>query len=147
MTQNEYEQSKQRLAEQRRAGVELVERAYEAQMRALELVWMLQGGAAPAGAGVPAPAASAPPPLPERPRRRSGPEVEEDVLAALPRLPEVFTRKEVCHALGYEPDRGALYRTLKKLAGDGLTHVEFAGDGQRPARYRKAGREHSPAPA
>jgi hypothetical protein len=78
---------------------------------------------------------------------RRGQEVEADVLAAFPRLPEAFTRNEVCDALGYEPDRGALYRTLKRFVADGLTRVEFSGDGQRPARYRKTGREHSPAPA
>jgi hypothetical protein len=144
MTQQEYEQSKQRLAEQRRAGVELVERAYEAQMRALELVWMLQGGAGPAALPA-ADVSPGPPVLPERPRRRSGPEVEADVLKAFPRLPDVFTRREVCGVLGYEPDRGALYRALKKLVEDGLTRVEFAGDGQRPARYRKTAPEHSPA--
>ncbi|MFL6259285.1 MAG: hypothetical protein ACJ76Y_06195 [Thermoanaerobaculia bacterium] len=148
MTQNEYEQSKQRLEEQRRAGVELVERAYEAQMRALELVWMLQGGkgsaALPAGAVATAPAAPPPSP-PEQPRQRKGPEVENDVYARFWELPEVFTRRDVCRVLGYEPDRAVLHRILKKLLRDEYTSVEFQGDGQRPAKYRKTGKERSPA--
>jgi hypothetical protein len=143
MTQNEYEQSKQRLEEQRRTGVELVERACEAQMRALELVWMLQGGAGstalPAGAAV----AAAPPPA-AQPQPKKGPEVEDDVYSQFWKLPEVFTRRDVCRMLGYEPDRAVLHRILKKLLGDGFTSLEFKGDGQRPAKYRKTGKERSP---
>ncbi len=147
MTQTEYEQSRHRLEEQRRSGVELVERAYEAQIRALELVWMLQGGVGtlPLPARTVAPAPHSPPPL-EMPRRKRGPEVEEDVRARLSELPEVFTRRDVCRVLGYEPDRAVLHRVLKKLLAEGLTHLEFGGDGQRPARYRKAGAAHSPEP-
>ena len=36
MTDSEYEQLKKHLEEQRRIGMDLVERAYEAQIRALE---------------------------------------------------------------------------------------------------------------
>lgn len=149
MTQAEYEHSKQRLEEQRRAGVELVERAYEAQMRALELVWMLQGGTAsaalPAGVVTAAPVSPAPPIPPEQPRHRKGPEVEDDVYAKFWQLPEVFTRRDVVRVLGYEPDRAVLHRILKRLLGDGYTSLEFKGDGQRPAKYRKTGKERSPA--
>jgi hypothetical protein len=143
MTQAEYEHSKQRLAEQRRAGVELVERAYEAQMRALELVWMLQGGAVSATLPA-APPSPAPPPPPEQPRRHRGPEVEEAVYSRFWELPEVFTRRDVCRVLGYEPDRAVLHRILKKLLRDGFTSLEFKGDGQLPAKYRKTGKERSP---
>jgi hypothetical protein len=140
MTQNEYEQSRQRLEEQRRAGVELVERAYEVQIRALELVWMLQGGGdilpLPAEAVAAAPPPPAPPP-PEQPRRRKGSEVEGDVYSRFWELPEVFTRRDVCRVIGYEPDRTALHRILKKLLQDGYTSLESKGDGQRAARYRK----------
>lgn len=144
MTQAEYEHSKQRLQEQRRAGVELVERAYEAQMRALELVWMLQGGAASAST---APVPPAPVPPPEQPRRQSGPEVEDEVYSRFWEMPEVFTRRDVCRVLGYEPDRAVLHRILKKLLGDGFTSLEEKGDGQKPAKYRKTGKERSPASA
>ena len=144
MTQAEYEHSKQRLEEQRRAGVELVERAYEAQMRALELVWMLQGGTVPAPT---APAAPAPPAPPEQPQRRKGPEVQDEVYNKYRQLPEVFTRRDVCRVLGYEPDRAVLHRVLKKLLGEGFTTLEFAGDGQTPAKYRKTHKEDLPDPA
>jgi hypothetical protein len=144
MTQAEYEHSKQRLEEQRRAGVELVERAHEAQIRALELVWMLQGGAASASTAPPPPAPPAPP---EQPQHRKGPEVEDDVYLQYWKLPEVFTRRDVCRALGYEPDRAVLHRVLKKLLRDGFTSLEFKGDGQSPAKYRKTYKEKLPDPA
>lgn len=144
MTQAEYEHSKQRLEEQRRAGVELVERAYQAQVRALELVWMLQGGtgptALPPGTVITAPPPPAPPPA-AQPQPKKGLEVEDDVYARFWQLPEVFTRRDVCRLLDYEPDRAVLHRILKKLLRDGFTSVESPGDGQRPAKYRKTGKE------
>ena len=146
MTQDEYNLSKRRLEEQRRSGVELVERAFEAQVRALELVWMLQGGAGPAVLPATA-AAPVPPPPTEQPRRRKGPEVEEDVYARFSELPESFTRRDVCRVLGYEPDRAVLHRVLKKLLEEELTYVELKADGQRAARYRKTGVEPSPGSA
>jgi hypothetical protein len=42
MTRGEYERRKQRIEEQLRAGIELMESAYRAQIRALDLVWMVQ---------------------------------------------------------------------------------------------------------
>jgi len=150
MTREHYEQSKRRLEEQRRAGVELVEAAYEAQVRALDLVWMLQGEGADRGlpgngglAAVPTsavPAASAP-----VTPRRSSQEVEEDVQEALAKLPATFTRNDVCGALGYEPDRGVLYRTLTKLVEEGVLRLESRGDGRKPAVYGRAGAAPSPA--
>jgi hypothetical protein len=75
MTRDEYERRKGRLEEQLRAGIELMESAYRAQVRALDLVWMVQAeeetavfllgrrcrtgsceaGAAPAARATPAP--------------------------------------------------------------------------------------------
>ena len=144
MTQNEYEQSKRRLEEQRRAGVELVERAYEAQVRALDLVWMLQGGMGtpplPAETVAAAPPSPGPPPAPvspERPPHKLGAEVTADVQARLPELPEVFTRHDLCQALGYQPDRAVLYRVLQNLVNDETLLVEFYGSRRKPTRYRK----------
>ncbi len=151
MTHNEYEQSKRRLEEARRAGVEMVEAAYQAQMRALEMVWMLQGGLAEgtpssAGSGAPAPVAQEPPaPPPARPRKQSADEVDDDVRANLWRLPESFTRGDVCDVLGYEPDRGALYRSLKRLQEEGYLGVESKGSGQKATTYRKTVDASSPA--
>ena len=151
MTHNEYEQSKRRLEEARRTGVEMVEAAYQAQMRALEMVWMLQGGLAEgifssAGSGAPAPAAQEPPsPPPTRPRKQSADEVDDDVRANFWRLPESFSRGDVCEALGYEPDRGALYRCLKRLREEGSLDIESKGSGQKATIYRKAGGGSPPA--
>jgi hypothetical protein len=45
--------------------------------------------------------------------------VSEDVQESFPRLPESFTRGDVCEALGDEPDRAVLYRILQELVRDG----------------------------
>lgn len=150
MTRNQYEQHKQRLEEQLRTGIQLLETAYQAQVRALELVWMLQGEAgrglvipvAPEPAPAPSPAKQeTPPPLPppSRPRRRGPGELEYDVRVALQRLPEPFTRRDICGALGYEPDRGSLYRVLQDLVREGSLRVESTGTGQIPTVYRQTG--------
>jgi hypothetical protein len=65
--------------------------------------------------------------------------LEGDIRAALPRLPETFTRREVCEALGDEPDRGSLYRILQELTREGRLRVESTGTGQLPTTYRKTG--------
>ncbi|HWM90148.1 MAG TPA: hypothetical protein VN493_05225 [Thermoanaerobaculia bacterium] len=157
MTRDEYERRKGRLEEQLRSGIELLETAHRAQMRALDLVWMVQaeedtgtswsetalpssGGPAP-----PAPASREPLPPPDPPRRRRAPEVDADVRAAFARLPKTFTRRDVCEALGYEPERGALYRTLQDLTRNGIVRVETPGGGQRATAYRKTGADPSPA--
>ncbi|HET9226677.1 MAG TPA: hypothetical protein VFR31_08420 [Thermoanaerobaculia bacterium] len=84
MTRDEYERRKQRIEEQLRAGIELMESAYRAQMRALDLAWMVQAeedAEAPPPPPVPEPAS--PPPLPPR---RSAPEVDADVRSAMSRI-------------------------------------------------------------
>lgn len=151
MTSEQYEQRKRRLEEQLRTGIQLLESAYQAQVRALDLVWMIQAeesSAEPAGEGaalfppVPAPAQQGPSPslqAPGRPRRRGAGELEGDLHAALPRLPETFTRVDVCGALGYEPNRGSLYRALQDLVREGFARVESAGAGRIPTVYRKTG--------
>jgi hypothetical protein len=142
MTRDEYEQSKARIQEQHRAAVELMDTACKAQLRALDLVWMVQGqggagGEALAGLVIPA----APPPAkqeePKKPRRKSSPEVAKDVVAVVGRLPEKFTRHDVIKLLGYEPERGALFRALKDVIDEGHIRVEQAGSGQVPAIYRR----------
>jgi hypothetical protein len=144
MTRDEYERRKQRIEEQLRAGIELMESAYRAQIRALDLVWMVQ---AEEDAESPPPPPPAQQPLrpPDKPRRRSAPEVDDDVRSAFGSLPETFTRRDVCEALGYEPDRGALYRSLQLLTRSGALRVESPGGGQRATTYRKTGADPSPA--
>lgn len=132
MTDPEYEQLKKHLEEQRRIGMELVERAYEAQMRSLEMIRTLQGRSGPVALPAPVPS-----PATEQSRRRTAPEVWHDVCEIFPNLPERFTRRDVCDALGYEPDRGALYKTLQGLAAQGDFAIEATGKGQKGTVYRK----------
>jgi hypothetical protein len=69
--------------------------------------------------------------------------VDADVHAAFASLPETFTRRDVCEALGYEPDRGALYRSLQLLTQSGALRIESRGGGQRATAYRKTGADPS----
>ncbi len=140
MTREQYEEQKRRLAEQHRSLVEMVDAAYQSQLRALDMVWRMMSGEgsadprpAPAPPAAP-PRASAPTPA-ARPRRRAG-ELYEEVRATLARLPDLFTFSDVCRELGYNPDRGSLYRTLQDLQDLGSIALHFRGQGTRPTRYR-----------
>jgi hypothetical protein len=144
MTRNQYEQHKRRLEEQLRAGIQLLETAYQAQVRALDLVWMLQAEAEAQGAFLPQETAAAlspprekTPPPPSQSRRRGAGDLEADVSAVVPQLPETFTRRDICQALDYEPDRGSLYRILRDYVRDGSLRIESVGAGQNPTRYRR----------
>jgi hypothetical protein len=132
MTDPEYEQLKKHLEEQRRIGMDLVERAYEAQMRALEMVRTLQGVAGPVALPAPVPS-----PAPERPPHRTATEVTSDIIKIIGSLPQRFSRREVCEALGYEPDRGALYKALQTLVKGGWAVVETKGSGQTATVYHQ----------
>jgi hypothetical protein len=151
MTHEDYERRKQRLDEQLRAGIELLESAHRAQVRALDLVWMLQSeeqGQAPSPAAPTAGAAPAkrePAALPETSRRRSPAEVARDVGKRFHGLPESFSRVDVCEALGYKPNRGALFRILQELVRQGHLVVEAQGGGNRATVYRKTGRSATSA--
>jgi hypothetical protein len=145
MTREQYEQRKRRLEEQLRAGIQLLESAHQAQVRALDLVWMLQ--AEEIAAEPMAETAEVAPPSPEptpapapspAPRRGTG-HLENDLRTALPRLPGQFTRGDVCAALGYEPDRGTLHRLLQELVREGSVRVESVGSGRRATIYRRTG--------
>ena len=138
MRQREYELRRQKLDDQLREGIELLQAAHRQQLRALELVWQMTGeepgeepDAEPAAAVPPAPAAPPPPP------RRSTWEVGADLDAALAHLPELFDRNDLCAVLGYEPDRNALYRALQQAVIDGRLRREEAGSGQRSTKYRR----------
>jgi hypothetical protein len=142
MRREEYEQRKQRLEEQFREGTALLEAAHRQQLRALELVWMTTAEEDLAfGAGPTAEPAAVPrnpsPPAPPRPRRRGAGELEEEVGAALASVPEVFDRNDVCRVLGYEPDRGSLYRILQELVNGGTLTRQRRGSGKATTQYRK----------
>jgi hypothetical protein len=119
-----------------------VETAYQAQMRALEMVWNLLAGAADTPLLSAAPATSAPtaaelaPPPAPRNRRRAG-EVEQELRRIYRQLPETFGRSDIHALLGYQPDRGALYRILAELSSQGALVIQEVSLGRRPATYRK----------
>lgn len=151
MTRDEYEQHMQRLAEELRAGVELLEMAHRNQVRALKLVWATTGGegveipppvVAATVRSVPSPAvpvqAAVPAPVPQ-PGRRGPWALFNDVQAALAEAPDVFDRNDICRLLGYEPDRGSLYRTFQELIDNGALEIQQSGSGKWPTRYRKKG--------
>jgi DNA-binding PadR family transcriptional regulator len=52
-------------------------------------------------------------------------------------LSESFTRRDICEALGYEPDRGSLYRVLQDLVREGSLRIKTTGTGQKPTTYRQ----------
>ena len=79
-------------------------------------------------------------------RRRAIADLEVDVREALPHLPETFTRRDVCRALGDEPDRGSLYRILQELVQKGSIGVQSVETGQIPTVYRKNGVLQTPEP-
>jgi hypothetical protein len=138
MTQDEYERTKTRLAEQRRSAIEMVEAGYQAQIQALELYWTLRNGEGEvahsveviSGGPAAAPASEqGTPPAAKGETRRSAPEVDADVRATFPLLPETFTVRDVYRSIGYQPYRSALYLSLRKLVQEGLIRVLEPGSG------------------
>jgi hypothetical protein len=138
MTREEYEERRRRLDAELRAGIELLEQGHRAQVRALDLVWSTQGNH-PLSA--PPPQQAAPPSRPAVPppkrRRRDPREISDAVDAILDELPPVFTKDDICRALGEMPDRRALHRVFKNLQRNGLVAVESYGSGRIPASYRR----------
>lgn len=165
MPLGDFERYRERLERQLRADVGLLVEAYRAKLRAYETVARTRGEldgagpwpalevsnllpAAPSGPAevpglAPAPApgdgrlAAAPAPPPESPKRRSPFEVVEAVEAALSQVGEVFDRRELCRALGFEPNRATLYRILQELEHEGRIAVVEYGSGTIGHRYRK----------
>jgi hypothetical protein len=144
MRRDEYEQRKQRLETQLREGIALLEAAHRQQVRALELVWITTAEEdlvfSPQPAVKPVAVRSSPPPTapPSRPRRRGPGELEGEVEDALAVVPESFDRNDVCRVLGYEPNRGSLYRVLQELVNAGRLTIQQGGSGRTSTRYRKS---------
>lgn len=150
MTHDEFEECKRQLEEQHRAGMALLDAAYRHQLRVLELVWTSASrGETDRPLPIPAPVSS-PPPLPaaaaakRRPRRSAG-ELDEEVAAVLPGLPNTFDVRQLRRALGYEPDRGSLHRVLQRLMEQNALAVQSHGSGTQPAKYRKRPADPSPS--
>jgi hypothetical protein len=88
-----------------------------------------------------------PDPAPSQPRRRGPGELEEEVEAALRKVPEEFDRNDVCQALGYEPERASLYRILQRFRTEGRISVLQNGNGRAPTIYCKISELDSPSQA
>jgi hypothetical protein len=52
------------------------------------------------------------------------------------RLPEPFAFSGASRALGYNPDRGSLYRVLQEPKDQGHIALHSHGKGTEPTRYR-----------
>jgi len=163
MPTRDYERFRRQLEKQFRADVELLYGGYCAKLRAYEMMHRLPGDlggfeelgprflltpdlphslpALPPSAPEPAaqPPAVPPDPAPApAPRRRSaGYELYDAILAILDQLPEPFTQRDVCAALGYEPSRSSLHRALRTLQFNEWLEKEERGTGRFSNLYRK----------
>lgn len=127
MTREDYEERRRRLDDELRAGRELLEASHRAQVRALDLHWEAEQGSA-----VPDLA-----PPPEKRPRRPALELYDAAVESLDDLPEVFTKDDLCRALGETPDRRALYRVMTDLAREGWIRLEDRGRSRIPSSYRR----------
>jgi hypothetical protein len=138
MTRNEYEARRRRLDEELRAAMELLKAGHQAQVQMLDLLLKLstEGTADPA-----APDPSPIGPLAEeparRPRRRGPGELVDEVIALLPKLPELFTKDDVAQSLAEPADRSSLFRVLQELQALGWYKLDRAGQGRYPTVYRQ----------
>jgi hypothetical protein len=149
MTTRSERERRRLLEEQLQAALEMVRSGYGMAVRALEALRAESAEEEPEGAApLPSvggnsnakadPEASRPstpaPPLPSRIPTNKWP---DDVEAALPRLPEVFSKADLVHALGYQPTRGTLLRIFEKLKKEGRIEILRSSDGGKPTTYRK----------
>ncbi len=106
--------------------------------------------AAPAAPSPAAPAALAPvaqeqPPALSLPHGQRTSTAREEIFSSFYRLPQRFTRTDVCKMLGYEPDRGTLFRILRELVDQGALQIVERGAGQRATVYAKTVRAEVPS--
>lgn len=132
MRRSEYEQRRRALEEVYQADLELIRSAHEARVRSLEALWLADPEEDGSGDPTPAPAARlAPTP------RLVRPPLAQALEDALPGLPEVFDKNDVIRALGWTPDRAALFRALDDLVHQRRIAVERFGAGRVTTVYRK----------
>ena len=162
MSPRDFERIRRQLEKQFRADVELLYSGYCAKLRAYEAMYRLPGGLGGLGDlggldprlllsadlplslpalpdAAPAPVIPAPPPdpAPAPRRRRAGYELYDAILAILDQLPDPFTRRDVCAALGDEPSRSSLHQALRTLQLNGWLEKEERGTGRFSNLYRK----------
>lgn len=136
MTQEEYEERRRALEAQLQADIAMVKAGHEARVRSLESLWQ----AAKAGDGKAAiPVAVPAPPAAREETARPPGATFNDLCEALPRLPEVFDKRDIVRALGYKPPYTTLVRALEYLKKSGEI-TEDGGPGYRRS-FRKVARE------
>jgi hypothetical protein len=148
MISDGYERLRERLEEQLRADIELLQEAYRVKMRALETVAHARGEIAvpsvlvadsrpalPPGSP-PAEAAAPAAPAPVRKRSRAF-AIHDAVEDALEQVGETFDRNDLCAALGFKPSRATLYRVLSELIEQRRIAFGEPVTGNQPTRYRK----------
>jgi hypothetical protein len=156
MERSEYEAKKRVLEDQRREAIALIQAGFDAQLRALDMVWMgpptsrppvAVASEAPQPVQLAAPPAAPPAPPAPAPRKRiwGAAELYNRVLDLLPSLTEPFDRDDVMAALPERPKRSSLYHVLQDLQMDGMIELVQAGRGKTPSTYRR--KAASPAPA
>ena len=130
MEHNDFEQHKRALDDQLRAAIDLLKAGHSAQMRELEARWQTSE------AGAAAPEPSPEPAEPAQVRQPAG-SLYEEVLSALPQLPEEFDKNDVLRVLGYSPNRVSLFRVLQTLGQEGWIENKTFGAGRTVSVYRK----------
>jgi hypothetical protein len=160
MHNDEYEKRRQALQQQYQEDLELLRAGYQARLRALEALWLSppekEGVDARRGEDLqhPQPArpkppepgkparTEAPPPAapvkPSRPHPRGG--LPNLVRKVLPQLSEVFEKRDVVQALGFEPRRTTLVRTLQDMVFNNEIAFDQYGSGRLVTTYRKVPR-------
>ncbi len=149
MTREEYEERKRRIEAYHRFSSELIDAARQQELRALELVWMTTAEGAFGRALPPlpsenaillpvSPAASGKPVPPAKAPRRVLWEIVDQVIEILPGLPEPFDRNDVCRAIGYELDRGIMFRLFERLVDEKRVQRVMRGEGRNPSQYRRS---------
>lgn len=136
MTRKEYEERRRAFEEQYRAEAALLKAAHEVRLRSLDRLWQEALGPEQSAARPDAPRPVVQPR--QAPRQIRPPySVLDDLETALPRLPEIFDRKDIVRSLGYEPARTTLFRALEELRKQGTIEFETYSQGGATTRYRK----------
>lgn len=129
MRRSEYEQRRRALEEIYEADLEMIRSAHEARLRSLEALWGSDPEEDPAENPAPAP--------PVAPPRIIRPPLAQALDDAFAELPEVFDKNDVIRALGWAPDRAALFRALDDLIHQRRIVVQRFGAGRVTTTYRK----------
>ncbi|HJX26880.1 MAG TPA: hypothetical protein VJ885_03130 [Thermoanaerobaculia bacterium] len=132
MKRSEYEQRRRALEEIHQADLGLIRSAHEARLRSLEALWLSDPEEDAAESPAPAPDAR-----PAAAPRIARPPVAQALGDVLPELPELFDKNDVLQALGWTPDRAALFRALAELVHQRRIAVERFGVGRVATVYRK----------